>query len=875
MFRQKFLAFNSTLKNHFYNPPGFAHLTTFPSLHDERMKMIKPNNRILIVDDNPDIHADFRKILCPQMSTQEIDKTEEALFGKAMDTAPQAFYQLSSAYQGQEAVSMVRKAMSMNEPFALAFVDVRMPPGIDGVETIKQLWAIDPDLEVVISTAYSDYSWEQLRETLHQADWLLILKKPFDNIEVLQLTKALTRKWKLERDTQVQLASLRRANALLEAQRETSIDGILVVDESRKVLAYNGQFVKLWGVPEAVTATNDDNLLLASVASNLRDPLSFYDRLSYLYEHPTESSRDEVCLHDGRVFDRYSTPILGDEGQNFGRIWYFRDITKEREAESLLRKAKDIADMANNAKSTFLANMSHEIRTPMTAILGYADLLAEEASHGKLTGEQRSDYVLTIKRNGEHLLSIINDILDLSKIESGKMSVEQIDVRPAQILDSVLSLMHVNARAKGLELSVVYDSPVPESILSDPLRLRQVLVNLIGNAIKFTEVGAVTVHVSFDAQNSSDSALRFRIEDTGVGMTVEQVSRLFSAFEQADASTTRKFGGTGLGLRISKRLAEVLGGDIAVTSQPGKGSAFTFSLKTGPAKKLGLTDMTKISRTIDYKPAAPTPIGKLLDGVRILLVEDGLDNQRLIAHLLRNAGATVDMRENGELAVQALTVDGTLGSALVSVSPFDLVLMDMHMPKMDGYTATRLLRQKGYARPIIALTAKAMSGDADECKRAGCDEYAVKPIDARALITICASQARALKLAESAQQLHADHESLPDETDQVPLKSTLADDPIVGPILQEFLAGLPMTVASIEKSVASRNWSELMHASHQLAGAAGMYGYSIMTDAARDLEILAHSLSDGAKSDEVLSVAGRLTSLCRRACLADGVTRAA
>ncbi len=434
------------------------------------------------------------------------------------------------------------------------------------------------------------------------------------------------------------------------------------------------------------------------------------------------------------------TPVMSADGKVIMLIPEGWDVTESKLAADALGQARDAADTATKSKSEFLANMSHEIRTPMTAILGYTDLLAEEWDHG-LTPRQRLEYIATIKRNGEHLLSIINDILDLSKIETGKMTVERIDTYPDQIIHDVMSLMYVKAQAKGLKLEAQNITALPERIQSDPLRLRQILVNLVGNAIKFTEVGGVTIRVMMDKTTTGTPILKFEVRDTGIGLTQEQVSRLFGAFEQADASTTRRFGGTGLGLRISKRLAEMLAGDITVSSTPGNGSTFTLSLATGPLDGVPMIEQGQTSQVVreSIATAARPDEGTLLLGVRILMAEDGPDNQRLVAHHLRKAGATVTIVENGELAVRAFSKDGTVDGRLNPKPEFDLVLMDMQMPIMDGYTATRLLRTKGSTVPIIALTAHAMAGDADKCLDAGCDDYTAKPIDRAKLIGICAA----------------------------------------------------------------------------------------------------------------------------------------
>jgi len=395
------------------------------------------------------------------------------------------------------------------------------------------------------------------------------------------------------------------------------------------------------------------------------------------------------------------------------------------------------AEAASRAKSEFLANMSHEIRTPMTAILGFSDVLL-----GSATDRERLDAVTTIKQNGKHLIGIINDILDLSKIEAGKLEVERIQHSPCQIVSEVVSLMRVRANAKNLPLDVEYDGPIPQAIQSDPTRLRQILINLIGNAIKFTEVGKVRLVARLLDAESDEPKMQFEVVDSGIGMTEEQIARLFKPFHQADSSTTRKFGGTGLGLTISKRLAEKLGGDIAVTSTPGEGSTFTVTVGTGPLDGVKLLDNpveAQVSTEPDKKPTAP----KTKLDCRVLLAEDGPDNQRLIAFLLKKAGADVTLAENGQIAHDLAL------AARDQRTPFDVILMDMQMPVMDGYDATGRLREAGYAGPIIALTAHAMSTDRDKCLNAGCDDYLAKPINHRKLISVVTEYASPRELHKS------------------------------------------------------------------------------------------------------------------------------
>ncbi len=568
------------------------------------------------------------------------------------------------------------------------------------------------------------------------------------------------------------------------------------------------------------------------------------------------------------------TPVLSGDGKVVMLIPEGWDVTESKLAADALLQARDAADTATKSKSEFLANMSHEIRTPMTAILGYTDLLAEEWDTG-LTPRQRLEYIATIKRNGEHLLSIINDILDLSKIETGKMTVERIDTYPDQIIHDVMSLMNVKAQAKGLKLDVQNITGLPERIQSDPLRLRQILVNLVGNAIKFTEVGGVTVRMMMDKTSAGGPFLKFEVRDTGIGMTSEQMSRLFGAFEQADASTTRKFGGTGLGLRISKRLAEMLGGEINASSVPGTGSTFTLRLATGSLEGVPIVEQGQTSQVVrDSRPASQRDQEtNLLAGARILMAEDGPDNQRLVAHHLRKAGATVTIVENGELAVRAMTKDNTVDGRLNPVPPFELILMDMQMPIMDGYTATRLLRTKGSTVPIIALTAHAMSGDADKCLDAGCDDYTAKPIDRAKLIAICAAwigkdrqftsqDSDAHRVAATDLAARVREAEVPVKPEEI-LKSTLADDSALIELIGEFVAKLPERANDIQRIRADGDFEELARMAHQMAGAAGSYGYPTLTDAARTLELMLRKGSpDALALKEACDVLARL---CRMA----------
>jgi signal transduction histidine kinase/ActR/RegA family two-component response regulator len=406
-----------------------------------------------------------------------------------------------------------------------------------------------------------------------------------------------------------------------------------------------------------------------------------------------------------------------------------RTLELQQQTDRLKRQTEELAlvssraEQANQAKSEFLANMSHEIRTPMTAILGFTDLLL---SQPRTVDEVRS--LNTIQRNGDNLLGLINDILDLSKIEAGRLDIERVAVDVRQLTTDVLALMRVRSSEKNLDMTVEWIGDPPRAVLGDPIRLRQVLINLVGNAIKFTEQGGVRIVVRAITLRDARQGLQFDVIDTGIGIDPEIAAKLFQPFSQADTSTTRRFGGTGLGLAICRRLARLMGGDIEALSEPGLGSTFRFYIEapTATIPEEGVKTPIEWPESQAERAAQrqqPLP-------ARVLLAEDGLDNQRLISRLLTLAGANVEVVSDGVAAVQSALTAAENGA------PYDLILMDMQMPSLDGYGATRQLRAQRYLGPIVALTAHAMSGDRERCLEAGCDDYLTKPIDRATLVAM-------------------------------------------------------------------------------------------------------------------------------------------
>ena len=385
---------------------------------------------------------------------------------------------------------------------------------------------------------------------------------------------------------------------------------------------------------------------------------------------------------------------------------------------------------ADRAKSEFLANMSHEIRTPLTAILGFTEELIDEASRTSDT-HGVDPALLTVKRNSQHLLAVVNDILDLSRIEAGKFSVENVACEPMRIVADVVALLRPRAVEKQLRLETRLRGPIPAEIRSDPTRLLQILVNLTGNAIKFTEHGGITLRLELvPATETSPPLLAFDVVDTGVGLAPDEQTRIFEAFAQADASLTRRHGGTGLGLTISRALSRLLGGELVVESAAGRGSTFRATVSTGPLEGVRMLEVIEALEV--HGPRAPVEIERPPERMtgRVLLAEDGADNQALISLVLRRAGLEVELAGDGQSAFETVVAADERGQ------PFDLVVMDMQMPLMTGYEATAALRREGFDVPILALTAQAMAGDREKCLAAGCNEYLSKPIDRERLVTL-------------------------------------------------------------------------------------------------------------------------------------------
>ncbi len=508
---------------------------------------------------------------------------------------------------------------------------------------------------------------------------------------------------------------LKYSLSLLNATLDSTVDGILVVDLHGHITRWNQKFVELWHIPEEIIAKRLDEPVLNHVLSQLAQPAEFMDKITELYDHPEKTSTDTLLFADGRVIERYSQPQrIGDDIA--GRVWSFRDITASKMAEKEIITARDAANVANLAKSEFLSNMSHEIRTPLSAIIGYSELTL-----GTKLQPRQHDYALKIQSAGAMLLNIVNDILDFSKIEAGHLKMELIPFRLDTILANVINTVQQKALDKGLHLQVETLPEAVSNLIGDPQRLGQIFINLLNNAVKFTKQGEIVFKAELLKREDDWLQLKFSILDTGIGITDEQINKLFHAFTQADSSTTRQFGGTGLGLSISKRLVELMGGKIWCESTPGQGSIFCFTAW------FGIGQESDMPHAVGENPDGEGT-GQTFDfsGARILLVEDNVTNRQLAIELLKDTGAVVDVAVNGKEAVTMITGGSTA---------YDLVLMDIQMPVMDGYEATRLIRSDSRftSLPIIAMTAHVMEEERQKTLDAGINAHITKPIHARTM----------------------------------------------------------------------------------------------------------------------------------------------
>jgi PAS domain S-box-containing protein len=589
---------------------------------------------------------------------------------------------------------------------------------------------------------------------------------------------------------------------------ESNIDALMTTDPSGIITDVNKQM-------EALTGCTRDELIGAPFKSYFTDPERAEAGIKLVLSQKKVTNYElTACTRDGKqTVVSYNATTFYDRGRTLQGVFAAaRDVTERKRVEAELQQAKAAAESASQTKSDFLASMSHEIRTPMHAIIGVADLLAKTP----LSPEQNK-YVQIFRRAGDNLLNLINDILDLSKVEASQLELERTGFSLNDLLEKVREMVAVRAHEKGLALVCEIAPEVPRDLVGDPTRLRQVLLNLMGNAIKFTECGEVALRVTSDADSTASGSLRFTISDTGIGIPSEKLGAVFERFTQADSSTTRRYGGSGLGLTISKRLVELMGGCIRVESHVDKGSVFSFTV---PLEMLaGATPRAAVLVSVDPEPPLPA--------LHILLVEDSPDNRTITVAFLQDTPYRVEIAENGAIAYEKFTV-----------GHYDLILMDRQMPVMDGLSATRAIRvweQTNHRppTPIIALTASALKEDQEKCVAAGCTAYLTKPIKQEVLL-------QAIKEHSIGAPLSSKEGG--GRKDAILVRA----DPKFTDLIPGFLQNRRHDVIAMLDALDRGDFEAVESLGHGMRGAGGSWGFQDITDIGAALEHAAKSADSDA-----------------------------
>ena len=641
---------------------------------------------------------------------------------------------------------------------------------------------------------------------------------------------------------------------------DTLAEALLVIDQNSNVVLANKAF-------QEITGQSTDDLVGKKAESfdwqqNSVSPAPTDSSGALVFPwqqviKSSEASRGIGLSLVGQTGDRHDflvncSPIMSGT-RTSGVLVSLDDVTELEKKERELRVARDDAEEANRAKSDFLSNMSHEIRTPMTAILGFTEVL----KRGGASSPHWEKHLGTISSSGKHLLELINDVLDLSKVESGALEVEALECEPHRVAHDVLQVLKVRANEKDITLELKIPAPIPQTIISDGSRMRQIITNLVGNAIKFTEQGGVEVILRYI---DTDEHPQFAIDvvDSGIGMNEQQQAAVFKPFVQADSSITRRFGGTGLGLSISRKLSQALGGDITVSSEAGVGTTFTATIDVGAVDAVKLITEAQAFESLSQIDDTQHTNWTFPES-RLLVIDDAAENRELLTIVLNDLGLNVDTAENGAIGVD-----------MAKATYYDVILSDIQMPVMDGYETVKVMREIGQTQPIIALTANAMKGYEQRVIDAGFSHYMTKPIDIDGLTTLLA------KLLNGTEQTieEVSHPpvstdlpasaSAPTSEDTSPIVSRLANSGKLAAVVDKFIIRINEQLPLMQKAIDDGDMTELAALAHWLKGSGGTVGFDTLSAPAKELEELAKNNQRdqlNGKLDIIRGLARRLQSI--------------